>query len=382
MAASSPTFDVEWSLLRAACSASREGLTTQIDPGIRWNSLFELAEQHGVLPLLYQTLSTQTESVPVEEFGRLKQNYQANLHKVLFLSCEFVRIAECLDSIGVEFLPYKGLALAETVYGDVALRQSGDIDLLIHPHDLPKIRKAVGELGFIPHTQLSEAEERAYLESGYECAFDSAAGRNLLEVQWAIQPRFYAVDYEMTGVFERSVPVSVAGCTVKTLCLEDLFIVLSLHAAKHVWARLIWLCDLARVMSSSELNWNWIGLRATELGITRVLRVSLLLANRILSATIPAAADSNLPKDLKAEAIAEEIEKLIVMQTDFNVESFGYFQLMLQLRERKADRMRFLARLVFTPGSGEWDAVRLPRPLFPLYRVIRIFRLAGRVIGV
>jgi hypothetical protein len=52
---------------------------------------------------------------------------------------------------------------------------------------------------------------------------------------------------------------------------------------------------------------------------------------------------------------------------------------MMRLRERRADRLRFLGRLVFTPGPNEWKAVRLPTPLFPLYRLVRLSRLAARL---
>ncbi len=119
---------------------------------------------------------------------------------------------------------------------------------------MPRIRDAVRELGYTPHLSLSEAEERAYLKSGYEYAFDGAAGPNLLEVQWAIQPRFYAVDFDMDALFQRGVTITVAGHPMKTPSLEDLFLVLSAHAAKHVWGRLIWLCDIARLMSLPDLE--------------------------------------------------------------------------------------------------------------------------------
>jgi hypothetical protein len=39
-----------------------------------------------------------------------------------------------------------------------------------------------------------------------------------------------------------------------------------------------------------------------------------------------------------------------------------------------------LWRLVWTPGVGDVAAVRLPEALFPLYRIIRIGRLMGKVI--
>ena len=51
-----------------------------------------------------------------------------------------------------------------------------------------------------------------------------------------------------------------------------------------------------------------------------------------------------------------------------------------RLRERASDQVRFLLRLVFTPGAGEWAIVRLPAPLFPLYGVIRMFRLGARML--
>lgn len=378
--------ETEWLLLLAACSdLSTEEKTRRmcqlLGSPVQWNALRRLAENHGVLSLLTQALVGVGDQIPAEALTTLKQSYQVNLHKALFLSREFVRIVNCLSRAGVEFIPYKGLALAETVYGDIALRQSGDIDLLIRGSDLTRVRDAVSQLGYARHLKLSNNEEEAYLKSGYECAFDGAAGRNLLEVQWAIQPRFYAVDLDMEGLFRRAHRVTVAGTEVKSLSAEDLFIVLALHAAKHVWEKLIWVCDLARISKLPTLNWNWIGARAQELGIARILRITLLLAQELLEAALPGAAIDALPEDRRGGPLIGEIRSFIASEKSFDVESLGYFRLMLRLRERSTDRIRFVSRLVFTPGPNEWAVARLPRPLFPLYRIVRITRLAGRMVS-
>ena len=376
----------EWSLLLAVCSdlpteekaARVRGL---LAPEIRWDALLSLAESHGVLPILAQVLLSVADQVPDDELQKLKQSYQANLHKALLLSRQFVHIVERLSHAEIEFLPYKGLTLAETIYGDIALRQSGDIDLLIHAADLKRVAKTVEELGFTPHLKLSEHEQEAYLTSGYEYAFDGAAGSNLLEVQWAIEPRFYAVDLEVEGLFRRAQKVKVAGTEIRSLSAEDLFLVLTLHAAKHAWGKLIWLCDLARASRLPTLNWEWIGEQAKKLGIVRILRVSLMLAQRMIGSVVPAPAAQHLPDDLAARSLAEEVETHITGQKPVEVESIAYFRLMMRSRERRSDRIRFLSRLIFTPGPGEWAAVRLPKPLFPLYRVVRITRLAARIVG-
>jgi len=391
MPGTSATLEAEWSLLRVACSEiprqeKKDRLHQSLRKPVCWKLLFDLAEGHGALPLLYQALvdveNDFVDIVPPEQKSPLEQRYQTNLHKALFLSCELIRIVDRLSALGIEAMPYKGLALAETIYGDIALRQSGDIDLLIRPQDLPRIRDAVGELGYTPHMALSEAEERAYLKSGYEYAFDGAAGPNLLEVQWAIQPRFYAIDFDMAGLFQRAVTVRVAGHLMRTPSSEDLLLALSAHAAKHVWGRLVWLCDMARIMNLSVLNWSWIGSQAKTLGMVRILRVTMLLANQLLGAAIPGAAQESLPEDPGAVALADEIQAHIVSESSHNVESLAYFRLMMRLRERPADRLRFLQRLVFTPGPSEWQAVRLPGPLFPLYRLVRLSRLVAKLVRV
>jgi len=378
-------FDTEWSILLAACSATppeqkRNRLLPLLAQPVRWQPLFALADHHRVQSLLGQALSRLDDAVPCDAMQVIGQNCQANLRKALLLSRELISIVDHLAALGIEVMPYKGPALAELLYGDIALRQAGDIDLLIRSQDLARVRDAVRELGYTAHQHFSAWEERAYLKSGYEYAFDGAAGPNLLELQWAILPRFYAVDFDMDGVFQRAVTLPVAGQPLRTPSPADLFLMLSLHAAKHVWGRVAWLCDIAQLMSSPSLDWGWIASQARNLGIVRILGVTMLMANQLLGAAIPAAAEQVLPGDPAAPELAKEIQTHIVGESAFSVESLAYFRLMMRLRERQTDRLRFLARLVFTSGPSEWSAFRLPRPLFPLYSFVRLSRLAAKLV--
>jgi hypothetical protein len=129
---------------------------------------------------------------------------------------------------------------------------------------------------------------------------------------------------------------------------------------------------------SHTLDWTALQAKAERLGITR-MAVTFLLAHKLLGAALPA--DLEIEKDAGAEVLAQRIVHLIVAEDEFDPESMAYFRLMMELRERTRDRFSFWWRLLFTPGAGEWSAVRLPRPLFPLYSVVRICRLAGRLIA-
>ena len=346
---------------------------------IDWERLLQLAQHHGLVPLLYRRLSAAVEISRSASLEELRQQDKLNTHQTLWLTLELLSVHRHLAARGLEILPYKGPVLAEILYGNVALRQFSDLDLLVRSHDLPRIKAALAELGYEPGLHLSRAAERAYIKSGYEYTFDGAHGRNLLEIKWRILPQFYSIGFEVDDFFERAVAVTVEGQKLRTLCDQDLMLVLCVHAAKHAWRQLSWLCDIVQLARSRSLDWAALQAQAARLGIERIVAVSFLLAHKLLGASLPAQLD--LQKDAAVEATAQRILQLIVADTEFDPESVPYFRLMMDLRERWRDRASSLWRLCVTPGAGEWSAIQLPGPLFPLYRVVRVFRLVERMVS-
>ncbi|MGB7862594.1 MAG: nucleotidyltransferase family protein [Candidatus Sulfotelmatobacter sp.] len=373
----------EWNLLLAASSPDLHEdrlshIRSLLRAPVEWDPVLRMADQHGTTSLLYQNLGRIENAVPSAVLASLLQSYERNIHKTLFLTRELIRILDCLDGLGIEVVAYKGIVLSEVYYGDMAVRRSGDMDLFVRKEDVSRIKSAVRDLGYTPRVLIPEDAEQDYIDSGYECTFDSPAGKNLLELQWALQPRFYAVDFDMDGMFQRAVAVTVAGRRVKTPSPDDLLLILPMHAAKHVWGRLIWLCDIAQILKLGKVNWDWIQSQARQLGIERILHITLLLANQLLATAIPPQIEHTILADKAAHAFTERIAVSVAAGVVYEEEKVSYFRLMMRLRERRMDRMRFLARLTFTPGPGEWDAVRLPKLLFPFYRMVRLARLASR----
>jgi hypothetical protein len=381
------TAAAEWNLVRAASSGppisnDLRGIRKLLEPSakqpIDWEAVLWLAGDHGTTSLLHQNLSQLHDMVPAAVLAQLRERYDTNVRKSLFLARELFRVLDCLERRGAEAIPYKGLVLSEMYYGDMASRRPGDMDLFVRASDVARIKNAVRDLGYTVRVPVPKAAEEAYIASGYECTFDSPLGKNLLELQWALQPRFYAVDLDMEGLFERAVNVTVAGRQVRTLSPEDLLLVLAVHAAKHVWSRLIWLCDIAQVVKRGDVKWDVVENRARGVGIQRILHVTLLLANQLLGMEIPPQVENAVRADGAARVFAGEIAVAVAAGVTYEEQQVSYFRLMMRLRERRMDRWLFLARLAFTPGPREREAVRLPRILSPLYRVVRLGRLAVR----
>lgn len=377
--ASSFSGDPEFDLLLACCACDQkvEQVQNSLRREVEWERLARLADRHGVLPQVYSTLA-QAEGVSSVALSSLRPMYERSVHQALWLTRELLRIIQRFDSHCIRATPYKGPALAQILYGNVTLRQFADLDILVSPDDLPKVRACLAELGYEASFKLSQAEERAYLDAGYECVFDFGEHRNLLEIQWRILPHFYAVDFNIECFFEQAVPVELCGHAVRTLCPEDLMLVLCVHAAKHGWTQLSWIREIGELSKSPQLNWSAILNEAERLGICRILAVSLALANYQLGAEMPEAVQEYAQRDDEVEVIVRRVLPLLSQEENFDLESVFYFRLMTDARERWQDRARFLWRLAVTPGVGEWSVIGLPEPLFPLYRAVRLFRLAHR----
>lgn len=371
----------EFDLVAACCVAesSDDRIRRMLSPSLDWDRVLRLSEHHRVIPQVYGRLSAYSHLLPEHVLAALRSRYQENAHKGLWFTNQLLRILSYFESARIKALAYKGPVLAETLYGDVTQRQYSDLDILIHAKDVPKAKAALLGLGHTCYPELREQEELPYVASGCGYLFHTAAGKNLLDLQWRIVPRFYSIDFDMAGFLDRADEIMVGGRPVQTLCADDLLLVLCVHAAKHVWVQLSWLCDITKLVSSAQLDWNATQHQAQRLGIERIVNVNLLLAQKLLGMPLPSVIGERVLGDPSTTGLADEILPIIKHSAHYETESAAYFRLMLRLRERWQDRARFLSRLIFTPGVSEWNAVRLPKSLQPMYRVVRLSRLAKRL---
>jgi hypothetical protein len=158
-----------------------------------------------------------------------------------------------------------------------------------------------------------------------------------------------------------------------------LLIVLCLHAAKHLWMRLLWIVDIAETLRTQQIDWDIVRLRSRELAIVRILGISLCLAKDVLNMPIPEDAQEFIRDDSAIPTLSHEFAVRLAACATYDFESLSYFQVFMKTRERWTDQARYLWRLVWSPGPGEVQAIHLPRPLFPLYRMVRIGRLLRKI---
>ena len=366
----SPEFE-----LLCACCGDKKGISQALGQELRWDQVFQQASYHRGLPALYTVLQSRPE-VPASIQSALRAKYLIHCQRVMRFAAELVGILQHFEARAIPVIAQKGPTLAHMLHGDAAMREFGDLDLLVRRSDVGKAVSALTELGYEKNLQLSPRQEKSYLQSGYEYVFGREAERNLIELQWNLAPSFYAVDVDIDALFDRSQVHEFDGGSARMLGPEDQFVFLCLHAAKHQWSQLGMLRDIG-ALAALGLDWEFVIREARRLGLLRVLVVSLLLANQLMGCKLPVPVSSLAEKTVR-KFVTGVIEEMRSMR-EIPAESSAYFQFMLQLRERRWDQAKFIWRLATTPSVSEWKAMRVPDALFRLYSVVRFLRLFQRI---
>ena len=353
--------------------------------GVDWEYLLRLARVHSIAPLLYWHLDAAfiEDDVPESVLNHLRGYFRANNLRNLSRTRELLRILHTLETSKIAVVPFKGPVLAASVYKNFALREFGDLDILVRRQDVAKARELLTSLGYRPQYELSRAQEAAFLKYEREYTFVRDSG-DIVELHWELAPRVFSFSLNTDHIWERLMQVSLGGETVPAFSPEDLLLFLCTHASGHLWTRLAWICDVAEVINAYEgMDWERLLASARATGSERILFLGLLLASELLGANLPKNILNKVRADAIVGALAEQVHKRIFREAEdlqkvFDEESSHFQPLHLQMLQRKRDRVRYYIRQGTAPILADWALRPLPAPLLPLYRIFRPIRLAGR----
>jgi hypothetical protein len=346
-----------------------------------WNYLSTAAEAHRLIPLLYRNLTDICENaVPEHIISRLRQAYVMNAGHNLRLTAELLRLIDLLERQGIEVVPFKGPVLAELLFQNIALRQFGDLDILVKPRDVRRAREILLADGYQPEFVLSGKIEAEYIRSEHAFQFHKPAGGFVIELHWRFGSRSQVFPVDPKEVWMRLERSSFQGREIRTLAPEDLLLYLCVHGAKHGWDRLEWICCIAELAHLPRgINWEEIARRARRSGAERALYVALLLANTLAEVKLPPEIAAGIHSDLSAQALAWQAgERLFVIEPNHSLREVYRHTFYLRTRERWVDRARILifsTARVPHPLAKDWYLFKVPASMSFLYYLLRPIRL-------
>ena len=353
--------------------ARREVLDVPVRQQMDWDYVVATARAHGLLPLLQKHIVTE-ELVPGHVLSRLKQETVANSQSMLHLVGKQLRVYKLFQEHGIPVAIFKGALLAQMAYGEMALRQAGDIDLLISTHDFAPARLLLESLGYEMTPRLTNAQLASHLSNHCEIQFMRDEWFTVVDLHWDLAPRSFAFGLKAHEVMSRLQSVSLAGTTVQTFGAEDLLLYQAMHGAKHLWRRLEWISSLAESLRATpEVDWDTLINRATNARATRMLALGLRLVEQFSDMNISAV--TSIDKDGAMQHMAKEVRAQI-FDTSGYADSSETNLYNLRIMDRKRDALISALRSIFVPTLPDWQALALPSTLHPLYYAYRPLRLS------
>ncbi|HUP83130.1 MAG TPA: nucleotidyltransferase family protein [Candidatus Limnocylindria bacterium] len=341
-----------------------------------WIDFLRLAQPHGILPIAWTALRPYTDSMDAAAAADLRQAYEANARHNLTMLGELHALTTALAAQGIRALSWKGAVLAQRAYGDIAARQFFDLDLLVPRNQIAAAQSVADSLGFRPEKRMADHEQEAYVDHQGELELVRPSDGLWVELHSAVVPTYYGRAQPSDEWWPRAVEVRFGRLRIAALDPIDELQALCIHGSKHRWDRLAWILDIAMLgRGLDDAQWSDAIAAATRHGTLRMLRLGLLLAADLCAAPIPAEVLGAARRDRAALKLARTVEAALF---DPSPSRFDGLVFHAQMRERASDRLRYLASVTFTPSGADWESLRLPRVLFPLYAVTRPVRLAAK----
>ena len=339
-----------------------------------WALVIRRAIDHGLTPLLAWNLARcGTGSLPVELATALHNWLTENRARNLELAREALAIVHLLGKRNIPAIPIKGPVLAKTLFGDLGLRQSGDLDFLVPRQHVSSAVALLGSRGYELKQLLSAGQDAAYRRYYSDFEMHRPGPNIMAEVHWDLMPRVMAVRFDIDGLWRRARTIPFEGGEVLSLSPEDYLIFLCVHGSKHFWYRLNWICDIHEFVSTqTKIDWGrCLGL-ARKQGCERMLLLGLALAESLLQTEIPEPVRDRLHADPKARQLAGQIEADFFRDEERRPNIFEAFRPFLPLRERFRDKLLYCWRQIATPRVNHFGIVSLPRSLWFLYVPIKV----------
>ena len=344
---------------------------------IEWDYVLATAFSHGLVPLLQKNLSAGAgDLVPAHVLSRLKRESVANAQSVLHLVAKQLKVYGTLQQHGLRVAIFKGAVLAQKAYGEVALRQAGDIDVLIDRGNFAAARSLLESLGYEMTPCLTPAQLASHLAFHCEIPFMRDEWFTIVDLHWGLAPRSFVFGLEAEEVMSRLRPVSLGGMTIQTFCDEDMVLYQSMHGAKHLWHRLEWIVSLAELIRASPtIDWSVVLKRAEEAHATRMLALGLRLVEAFSDMHFEPRIFISIDPQAVMRRMATQITEQIFAHTH-NLESTQTNLYNFRIMDRKRDALVSALRALFVPTLPDWEALSLPSLLHPLYYPLRPLRLS------
>lgn len=368
----------EWRVLLdcANPSVTLLALRPEQSSSLDWAKLLALANEQGLLPLLTQKLShAESGVVPPDAQQNLKSFFREQMVFDLRMLAEMYRVLDRFAAQGIAVMVTKGPILALRCYGFSFARQYTDLDFVLRDADVLRATETLISLGY--DAKVPPSAVRANKPAG-EYAFTQLATKLLVELHTEKTFRYYPKPLSVERLLSRKASVRSGEQDVPALSVEDELLLISIHGAKHFWERMLWIADVAALITHNPIDWDRAMAITRAVDAQRMLRLALLLAVNVAGASLPAEVRRDAESDASATRMARQIAERLPGVDEQPMSLFCRAMFRVKMRGGGLPGLAYLLRLSLSPTEEDWLAHSEHEKQSPISAIERPFRLARK----
>ncbi len=368
----------------------RAGLEAAFEQEIDWEAFDRFIQAHRLGSLVYDTFSASEKGLfPEATAALLKKVHYSSVVNHLLFSASVEEIFCVFEQKQLRVLLVKGLAVESWLYDKQGVRLSCDIDLFVDREDVEAAVECLTEMGY-ELTDLSGRLKpgsrllRQYLRTRKDMALLHGKTGAMVELHWQLVEIHSAFPLSFVQAWQARCEFKIEEQALASLTNAQHAVYLCYHGTKHRWHSLFWLYDIAKLMVRNETDWPVILVQARKLHAEASLGLAVVLASRLLRAPLPEPIRQQSDIIQTGEQLADSIiDQILLPSQGQGVAGDG---LTLDGARQRLDWNRRIhperehvwsdwSRYLFSPGKKDWESLRLPDFLTPLYRLWRPIRL-------
>ena len=375
------SFPREWAVLLECTSPTFDAPRfAELARSADWSRLFLLAEAHGVLGHLAVRVRELDENLVPEEIRQmLLEHHREQVFSTLRMTAELFRLLELFAAKEIPALIVKGPALAMQAYGDPTMRSFGDLDFLVRQRDIRRATESLQAAGYEAAVPLS-AIDAGKIPGQY--FFSKTDTKLVVELHNDFTLRYFPRPLPIEEFFARRIRVCIDGHEAPALSVEDELVLICIHGAKHLWERLMWIADVAALVSrQTGIDWGRATASARAVRADHMLHTGLLLAADLLHARLPEDVDALVRQDAMAAKLVARILRWLPAAGHAPPALFERVAFRLRMRGGLLAAPAYLLRLSLSPTEEDWKqgtAESRSSFLDALRRPYRLARKYGR----
>jgi hypothetical protein len=281
---------------------------------IDWNYFVNRALDTLLGPVIYrcfESLNAKESVIPAEVMYSLKNIYNAVLMNNMRLAGNFETLLPEFEKKDIRVIALKGMNVIHSLYSDIGVRQTSDIDLLFYRSDAAAARDIFFQADFHCQYYMPEGALRVtnhpspYKFYNDEVSYDFHVGLNKVYEQARIP---------MEDIFSRTVQKNIfPKSSFSILDHNDNFIYLTQHLSEHFHSfdcKLVSFLDLVELIRRDLIQWEVIVERSIEWNCFESMSEMIFLTSEYFNTVVPVELTAKLSTS-KKEELKAMFEKLV-----------------------------------------------------------------------